>query len=531
MEHFYIYLGSVLLAIAATPLAMTLARKLRIFDHPRPRSIHARSVPRTGGIAMVLATVTVLAVALAATGLPAPNADLSKLVWVLAGGLLLAAVGLIDDKQSLPVWVKLLAQTIAALAVWTAGVRIEFVWINVVSPWHFGWLSAPITVAWILIVVNALNLADGLDGLAAGIAAIACGAIGVLALLTGQPLVAALALAVAGAASGFLVFNFHPARIFMGDCGSLFLGFIIACGSVMCTAHSSNLVSLALPTLALGIPILDLMLAVPRRIMSRHSIVCPDRSHIHHRMLERGLGQRQVALLMYAASLAAVGVGTFMFVVCGYRSLMIFICVVLLLGMVFRWAGALPFTKMLRALQRNLAMARQAKADQQTIEESLARLSQARNLESWWNGVCLAADRMGFKSLSMEIGGPAEGTRSRQWQAASHRLDEHGVISIDLTPEPRESRRYIRLTCYVPVNGLAELAGRRAALFGRLIDETATVPDLVAEISLVSLPHHDGLRSDEPAAHRAARLRPQGGNPASPLPLRIAAAGKALRGA
>jgi hypothetical protein len=248
-------------------------------------------------------------------------------------------------------------------------------------------------------------------------------------------------------------------------------------------------------------------------------------------MLEMGLGQRSVALLMYAASLAAVGVGALMFLVCGYRCLMVFTCVVLLLGMVFRWAGALPFKKMLTALRRNVAMARQARSDRQTIEESLVSLSQARSLESWWDGVCLAADRMGFKSLSVEIGGTAEGVRSLKWQAASYRLDEHGVISIDLAPEPRESRRYFRLKCYVPVNDLAELAGRRAALFGRLIDETADLPGLEAEANLVSPPYHVGLTGDEPVVLPVAILRPHGGNPATLIPLRVAAVGKTLRGA
>ncbi|MCX5684300.1 MAG: MraY family glycosyltransferase [Planctomycetota bacterium] len=531
MTNAYIYFGSALLALMAMPLAIALAGRLHVFDHPCPRSIHSTSVPRTGGIAIVAAVMMILGSTFAMTSGPISDVDLSKLMWVLAGGLFVAAVGLIDDKRSLPVGVKLLAEVLAALGVWAAGVRIESVWFDMATPWTFGWASAPITVAWIILMVNALNLADGLDGLAAGIAAITCGTIGLLAILTGQPLVAALALAVAGAASGFLVFNFHPAKVFMGDCGSLFLGFIIGCGSVMCTMRSPNPVSLALPALAMGIPILDVALAVLRRVLGRRSIISPDRSHIHHMMLAMGLGQRQVAVLMYSASLAAVGIGTFMFVVCGYRCLAIFVCTMLLLGMVFRWAGALPLSKMLGALHRNLALARQSKSDRRNIEESLVSLSHATSLESWWEGVCLAADRMGFKSLCMKIAGPAGISRSLRWQASSYRLDEQGVISVDLIPHSQELRAYVRLTCNVPVHDLAELAGRRVALFGRLIDETSALAVLIPGFDSLSLQRYDGLRSEDVAAPPHVLSEPQTGDSATPHLRLPVAAGQVHSGA
>jgi UDP-GlcNAc:undecaprenyl-phosphate GlcNAc-1-phosphate transferase len=468
-----IYVGSGLSALAATPLAIFLARRFRILDHPRPRSIHSKAVPRTGGVAIVAAVAAAcVAVMVTMKGLDS-GAHLAQLLAVLIGGLFIAAIGLIDDKRSLPARVKLLAEVLTALGVWAAGVRIESVRIDHNTIWSLGWASAPITVTWILVMVNALNLIDGLDGLAAGISAIACGTIGFLAILSGQPYLAATSLAIAGAASGFLVLNTHPAKVFLGDCGSLFLGFMIGSGSAMCVNHSLNVLSLALPALAMGVPILDLALAIVRRVLNRRSVFSPDRSHIHHLMLAMGLNQHHVALLAYAISAAAVSIGLFMLTASNYSGLAIFTCIVLLLGVVFHGAGALPFHKMFLTLRRNLTIVSHFASDKRNFEEAHMQLCLADNLESWWGGVCQMADLMGFKMLCMTIEGPDGASRSLEWRASSSRFREHGVISVDLSPESHEPQVSVRLAYELPVNGSAELAGRRAALFGRLIDEYA----------------------------------------------------------
>jgi UDP-GlcNAc:undecaprenyl-phosphate GlcNAc-1-phosphate transferase len=466
-----IYVGSGLAALAATPLAIFLARKFRIMDHPRPRSIHSRAVPRTGGIAIVAAVVAAFVAVTATMKGPDSRAQLVQLSAVLVGGLCIAAIGLIDDKRSLAARVKLLAEVLTALGVWAAGVRIESVRIGQDTIWSLGWASAPITVIWILVMVNAANLIDGLDGLAAGISAIACGTVGFMAILSGQPHLAATSLAIAGAASGFLVLNTHPAKVFLGDCGSLFLGFMIGAASVVCVNHSLDLLSLALPALAMGVPILDLALAVVRRILNRRSVFSPDRSHIHHLMLAMGLKQHRVALLAYAISAGAVSIGLFMFTARNYGGPAIFTCIVLLLGVVFHGAGALPFRKMFLTLRRNLTIVSHFASDKRNFEQAHVQLCQADNLESWWGGVCQMADLMGFKMLCMTIEGPDGASRSLEWRASSSRFREHGVIVVNLSPESHEPRVSVRMAYELPVNGSAELAGWRAALFGRLIDE------------------------------------------------------------
>ena len=196
-----------------------------------------------------------------------------------------------------------------------------------------------------------------------------------------------------------------------------------------------------------------------------------------------GLNQHRVALLAYAISAAAVSIGLFMLTARNYSGLAIFACIVLLLGVVFHGVGALPFHKMFLTLRRNLAIVRHFASDKRNFEEAHVQLFQADNLESWWGGVCLMADLMGFKMLCMTIKGPDGASRSLEWQSSSSRFREHGVISVDLSPESHEPQVSVRLTYEVPVNGSAELAGRRAALFGRLIDEYAPFRPLAAKLA------------------------------------------------
>ncbi|MBX6350905.1 MAG: undecaprenyl/decaprenyl-phosphate alpha-N-acetylglucosaminyl 1-phosphate transferase [Clostridia bacterium] len=272
-----------------------MALRLDYVARPNERSVHRRPVPYMGGVAMFLAFV--LAV-LAAGLLESP--EMGALV---AGGAAIVLLGAIDDYRPLPAWAKAVGQAAVALGVALMGIRID----HVTSPFGglvpLGAWGVPITVVWIWVVVNIINLADGLDGLAAGITAIAATTMLVAAIITDQPLAAALlCAALAGASLGFLPYNFNPAKIFMGDAGSMFLGYVLATISIQGSLKSPAAITLAVPLLALGVPLFDFVFAVVRRWRAGRPIALADRGHVHHRLLNLGLSQRETVLLLYCVS-------------------------------------------------------------------------------------------------------------------------------------------------------------------------------------------------------------------------------------
>jgi len=227
--YLFVYLSSAILALVITPIVIRLARRLRIVYIPGPRHSHTKPISYIGGVAIYL---SMMCPAIGVLFLSNAVGDafrgiLPKLIVLLCAAALMFFIGLIDDLKTkgLRARIKFLAQLAAAIVVCVSGVRIESVAITEQLTLNFGWFSWPLTILWIVGVTNAVNLSDGLDGLAAGISAIACGVIAIFAIQGGNIVMAVLMLALLGSLTGFLYFNFSPAKIFMGDCGSLFLGF------------------------------------------------------------------------------------------------------------------------------------------------------------------------------------------------------------------------------------------------------------------------------------------------------------------
>jgi UDP-GlcNAc:undecaprenyl-phosphate GlcNAc-1-phosphate transferase len=219
----------------------------------------------------------------------------------------LTLIGLLDDIRGLRAWWKLTGQLLAAAVVWTAGVRINAVLVfPILGPTDLGVVFSFVsTVAWILLITNAINLIDGLDGLAGGVVFFAAVTNVVVAILTDNPLGIALNASLAGAVLGFLFYNFNPAKIFMGDTGSLFLGYAISASALMTVRQKeSTLASLLVPLIALGLPLTDTLLAMTRRFLARRSIFSADREHLHHRLLDLGLTHRKAVLVLYGCSVA-----------------------------------------------------------------------------------------------------------------------------------------------------------------------------------------------------------------------------------
>lgn len=278
-----------------------MANRTGAMDAPNARKVHKKPVPRIGGLGIYTAFMAAIIFVAIKFGLD--GEQVRETVGLVFSGSLIVALGLLDDYKNLPAKVKLLGQ-IGAAAVLVLGfdVRIDFVTDPFGDYIYLEWFAIPATMFWLVGLTNTVNLIDGLDGLAAGVAAIASFTILLIALEQNFILVAVLTAALAGAAVGFLKYNFHPAEIFMGDTGSMFLGFMLAGISVTGAVKSVATIALVVPIFALGLPILDTTFAIVRRLRGGVPIFKPDKGHLHHRLLSVGFTQRQAVLLMYVIS-------------------------------------------------------------------------------------------------------------------------------------------------------------------------------------------------------------------------------------
>jgi len=351
--YLFVYFGSGVLALITTPIVIRVARWLNIVDSPGIRKVHSEPIPRIGGVAIFVSMMGLIIPVFFLRNAIGDNfrSILPKIVALLSAAGFVFLVGLADDIKGLRVRVKLLAQFVAAVTVCYAGIRIDAIVLTDSLVVNFGWFSWPLTIFWIVGISNAVNLIDGLDGLAAGICAVTCGVIVILSLYFGSPVMTIIMLALMGALSGFLFFNSNPAKIFMGDSGSLFLGFIIASASILCAAKAETLVGLALPVLALGIPIFDTLLSMLRRFLERRSLFSPDRGHFHHRLLALGFRQRHAVIIAYVVTLLAAGLGMFMLFTGGAQTVAVFISILLLLVLAFRVVGSVGLRETITGLR------------------------------------------------------------------------------------------------------------------------------------------------------------------------------------
>jgi UDP-GlcNAc:undecaprenyl-phosphate GlcNAc-1-phosphate transferase len=326
---------SLALTLALTPFAIFLSRQFNVYDMPSRRKVHTRPIPRWGGIGIFLSCALAVAAVILIfpslkTGLFSYELISSKskfigsvsiktqLIGILIGSIFIVALGMRDDKKPVQAVTKLLIMIIAAYCTMDFGVRILGVSlpfgirVNFLRNEFMVLLSQFITVLWLIGFMNTINLADGLDGLAAGIVTIASATFFVVSILMKpdnpdlahqMQLSALLSVVVAGACLGFLFYNFNPAKVFLGDSGALFLGFMLASISIIGTLKTPLFISLLVPVLIVGLPVLDVLLSILRRLGKGQRIMDADKDHIHHRLLKWGWTQKEVVLLMYVITL------------------------------------------------------------------------------------------------------------------------------------------------------------------------------------------------------------------------------------
>ncbi len=305
MEKFMIvFLVALAISYILTPYAKKLAYKIGAIDIPKDnRRVHTKPMPRLGGLAIYISFVITSLLTLELS---------TELIGLLIGATMIVTIGIIDDCKQISAKLKLLVQVLAALVVVYSGVKIEGISFALSKSGYMGLgpLSVPLTVFWIVGITNTVNLIDGLDGLAAGVSFIA--ALSLAYVAYGQSAdIAMLLIILAGGLLGFLPYNFNPAQIFMGDTGSLLIGFLLATISVEGLIKSATTLAVAIPILALGVPVFDTAFAIIRRLVNKRPIMEADKGHLHHKLLEHGLSQKQTVLVLYFISAVLGGSAVF----------------------------------------------------------------------------------------------------------------------------------------------------------------------------------------------------------------------------
>ena len=333
-------LTALVISFLATPVVKTFAYKVGAIDVPKDaRRMHKVPIPRLGGLAIFIGFMVSILLFVKIT---------PEMKSILLGAAIIVVLGVVDDIMALPAMLKFVVQIIAAAIPATHGVVIQaFSNPNIFSKnlyWVLGWLSIPVTILWIVAITNAVNLIDGLDGLANGVSAISATTMLVIALLASEGQVAIVLAALVGACVGFMPYNMNPAKMFMGDTGATFLGYVLATMSIQGLFKYYAVISFVVPFLILGLPIFDTAFAFIRRIAHGQSPMHADRSHIHHRLIDMGLNQKQAVATLYVIS-AILGLSAVVLTTGGEQKAMLLFAALCIVAVV---AARVVFPKELR---------------------------------------------------------------------------------------------------------------------------------------------------------------------------------------
>ncbi len=333
-----IYLATLFTAFVVTYLFTPVSKKISVMvgavAYPRDRDIHTKPMPRMGGIAIVVGFMIAVMIFMPQL----KDFDLKKTLGIAIGGIVIFLLGFFDDILTLKAKQKLFFQILAAVIVVAAGVKIDII------SWPFigdgtlkidsNIISIPLSIFWIIAVTNAVNLIDGLDGLAAGVSSIAAICLMVLAVLAGNDIAVVITISLVGACLGFLPYNFNPAKIFMGDTGAMFLGFILSIASMLGFFKGFMAAALIVPIIVLGLPIFDTTFAIIRRLMAGKPIMSPDRGHIHHKLIDRGISHRNTVLILYTISFAFGMLGILVAQKGIWYGLLVFVLLMIIIGII-----------------------------------------------------------------------------------------------------------------------------------------------------------------------------------------------------
>ncbi len=394
---------ALVLCMALTWVLRHLAHYFGWLDHPAPpRKLQAQPIPRIGGVGVMLAAgLAVVTLRWWQYRYDRPHYLQTTNLHVLLFPLLLVFLtGLLDDLINLRWWIKLAAEAAAALWLAHSGWLVHLPLLQRISPGLANHLSAPITVLWLLVCANAMNLIDGMDGLASGIALLATLTLMMAAMITGNFALLMLTLPLAGALIGFLAFNFNPATIYLGDSGSLTIGFLLGAFGIIWSEKSTTLVAMTVPVMALALPLFDTGHAIVRRWRRGKSLFAPDHDHIHHQLLRLGVGPKRAVILLYAVA-GALALGSLAI----QRRFDAELAPTVLALSAAAWFGiqALGFEGMQPEGERaDRISLRRALARLAAVQTTAERLANAADGEAAWLGICSMASQVGATYCAME---------------------------------------------------------------------------------------------------------------------------------
>lgn len=386
-----------------TPIVRDAANRRGWLDQASSsRKIHGTPIPRVGGLAIVAAFYVPL------VALYFVRSDVGGRFWahptqalgLLGGGLVIALLGIVDDLRGANARAKFLVQFAVAAAMYAVGYRIDVIATPLGVEVPLGWLALPFTMVWIAGVINAVNLIDGLDGLAGGVALIAIAGTCAVASGGSTPLMLLFAATLAGAVLGFLFYNFNPASIFMGDTGSMFLGFVLATTAIRTNQQHSTAIALVVPVVALGLPIADTLLAMARRAARGAPLFSADRGHIHHRLLDLGLSHRQTVLVLYGVSILLGAAALALAYASTSTALWFLLALAALAYIGLRRLGYID----LQDAERVLEQRRRNVETRAAMRRVGAGLRGATGLPEVWTAVRIAARALGADAVSLALG-------------------------------------------------------------------------------------------------------------------------------
>ncbi len=397
--HSLLWLGlrAFIISLVLTPICRDVFRSYGVVDQPDARKVHRYPIPRVGGLAIAISYLVAYILVRPEEG--SPLAQQLSLVWKLLPGAAMAfGIGLLDDLFNLRAWIKLLGQLAAAGLACVGGVRI----LSIGGAPTDAWWNIPLTVLWLLACMNAFNLVDGLDGLAVGVGLFATLTVFTAAMMQHNMVLAVATLPLAGALLAFLCYNFNPATIFLGDSGSLLIGFLLGCYAAIWSNKSATLLGMTAPLMALSIPLLDVALAIVRRFLRHQPIFGADRGHIHHRLLDRGFTPRRVVLVLYALCGLAAAFSLLQGVVHSFSiALVVLFGLFVLLGVQylgyaeFDLAGRLLFSG---EFQRSVSA-------QLDLRRFRAALTAAGTPADCWEAIREACTKFGFQQVRLSLAG------------------------------------------------------------------------------------------------------------------------------
>jgi UDP-GlcNAc:undecaprenyl-phosphate GlcNAc-1-phosphate transferase len=422
---------SLIASLIFTRVVRDLAHRYKLYDEPSGgRKIHTRPIPRLGGIAVAISIL----LPLLALGLWENKisrllvADRPLLISLAAGSGVMILVGIFDDLKGSRAIIKLLAQIAAASIVFSVGIRVEAISVPFFEPMRFGLLSLPVTIFWMVLVMNAINLIDGLDGLAGGVVVLAGSTLFIMSVIEDDPVAALLLVVIVGSTLGFLAYNVNPASIFLGDTGSLLLGFMLSLVSVHSTQKSYTLFSIVAAIIALGLPIFDLGLAVVRRFLSGQPLFRADQHHVHHLLLRKGLSQGQSVKLLIGAAVLLEGLA-FLFIYADDAVSSLAILALVPLGVMA--VHFLGYGDVIRNARRNRLL---GVVDEKlhVRAEALSRFRQElvnpQSIDQVWAETQQLAEVLGLEWLGLEL----SSGKVLRWQGRSPAADGERVLHQDL---------------------------------------------------------------------------------------------------